>query len=433
MIWFFPLYLIIIVIKKDVNGLGVQILRPGKDLISMGKTFSERKESILNALIERKGIQHLTDVASETLNNPVFLYDISGKILAVSRRPGGQALWDQILPGGHLKEEYTKSVEASGTFEQLFGDDKPVISRPASCPFRMMGCRVRDRDGSIGIVTIVEEHPFLEEDADLLILICKSVLFEMLYRERTAMQTVPYFSIFKDIIERTASEQDIIERCRVSGIAFPKSMQLIAVKSINLRNNLSLYLKRDTLVNSLPKSAFCIIYDESLITVLDKKDVTKFLIQQIRTIVGGDDTRIGISRPFSDIMDLHGAFGEMLAIQRVYQKLDVDSLVIYYEDVLLYHFMEIASQSHDLEQFCRSEIRGMEEYDQKYGTTLKNSVEMYLESGRNIQKAARKMNIHKNTLRYRLERAQELFDFDLSDETTCFNFQFSLRMRRMIR
>ena len=64
---------------------------------------------------------------------------------------------------------------------------------------------------------------------------------------------------------------------------------------------------------------------------------------------------------------------------------------------------------------------------------LKSSVEMYLESGRNIQKAAGKMNIHKNTLRYRLERAQELFDFDLSDENTCFNFQFSLRMRRMIR
>lgn len=43
------------------------------------------------------------------------------------------------------------------------------------------------------------------------------------------------------------------------------------------------------------------------------------------------------------------------------------------------------------------------------------------------------MNIHKNTLRYRLERAEELFDIDLTDENTCFNLQFSLRMYRMIR
>jgi DNA-binding PucR family transcriptional regulator len=123
----------------------------------------------------------------------------------------------------------------------------------------------------------------------------------------------------------------------------------------------------------------------------------------------------------------------MLAIQRVYQKLEVDSLVIYYEDILLYHFMELASQGNDIEQFCRPEIRMMEEYDRKYNASLKESVEMYLESGRNVQQAAKKMNIHKNTLRYRLERAEELFDIDLTDENTCFNLQFSLRMYRMIR
>ena len=80
----------------------------------------------------------------------------------------------------------------------------------------------------------------------------------------------------------------------------------------------------------------------------------------------------------------------MLAIQRVYQKLEVDSLVIYYEDILLYHFMELASQGNDIEQFCRPEIRMMEEYDRKYNASLKESVEMYLESGRNVQQAAKK-------------------------------------------
>ncbi len=190
---------------------------------------------------------------------------------------------------------------------------------------------------------------------------------------------------------------------------------------------------RDTVMHSLPASAYCIIYDESLIIVMDKKYVSSKLIDSIRSLVGGNDTRIGISRPFRSIMDLHNAFGEMLAIQRVYQKLEVDSLVVHYEDIILYHFMEIASQSNDLERFCRPEIREMEEYDRKYGTALKESVETYLESGRNVQRAAGKMNIHKNTLRYRLERAQSLFDLDLTDENTCFNLQFSLRMYRMIR
>lgn len=399
----------------------------------MENAFAERKEAILNALIDRKGIQYLTDIAAEMLGNPMLLYDISGKVLSYSNSSGDEEIWKQLLHEDNLIAEYTKITEEAGIFEKLLNSDEPLISKLPFSPYRMMGCRVRDKDGPIGIVTIVEKNPFGEGDNDLLVIICKSILFEMLYSERTAMQSVPYFSIFKDIIEKTATEQVIIERCRVSGISFPKAMQLVAVKSIDLRNSLSLYLMRDTLIHTLPASSFCIIYDESLISVLDKKYVTPDLIRTIQSVVGGSDTRIGISRPFDSIFDLSAAFSEMLAIQRVYQKLEVDSLVIYYEDILLYHFMELASQGNDIEQFCRPEIRMMEEYDRKYNASLKESVEMYLESGRNVQQAAKKMNIHKNTLRYRLERAEELFDIDLTDENTCFNLQFSLRMYRMIR
>lgn len=317
----------------------------------MDNTFFERKEAILNALIDRKGIQHLTDAASRVLGNPMLLYDMSGIVLATSQCPGDEEIWDQLLHEGNLITEYTRTVEKAGIFEQLVSCDAPVISKLPFSSYRMMGCRVRDKDGPIGIVGVVERTPFGSDDEDLLVIVCKSILFEMLYSERTAMQSVPYFSIFKDIIEKASTEQDIIERCRVSGLSFPKSMQLIAVKSADLRSSLSLYLMRDTLTNTLPASAFCIIYDDSLISVVDKKYVTRDLIKSIQAVVGGSDTRIGISRPFDDIMNLSDAFGEMLAIQRVYQKLEVDSLIIYYEDILLYHFMELASHGADLERF----------------------------------------------------------------------------------
>ena len=69
----------------------------------MDSSFIERKDTILNALIERKGMQYLTDVAATTLGNPLMLFDISGKVLAVSRWPGNDRIWEQLLPEGHLK------------------------------------------------------------------------------------------------------------------------------------------------------------------------------------------------------------------------------------------------------------------------------------------------------------------------------------------
>ena len=104
----------------------------------MDSSFIERKDTILNALVERKGMQYLTDVASTTLRNPMMLFDISGKVLAVSRRHGDDLIWEQLLPEGHLKEEYTRLTEAGGTFAQLLGIDEPVISKPVFCPYRVM-------------------------------------------------------------------------------------------------------------------------------------------------------------------------------------------------------------------------------------------------------------------------------------------------------
>ena len=43
-----------------------------------------KKTRILNALIERNGLRYLVNIASEVFDNPVFVFDLSYKILAQS-------------------------------------------------------------------------------------------------------------------------------------------------------------------------------------------------------------------------------------------------------------------------------------------------------------------------------------------------------------
>ena len=153
----------------------------------------------------------------------------------------------------------------------------------------------------------------------------------------------------------------------------------------------------------------------------------------IRQVFPNDDTRIGSSRTFNNILGLRDAFGEMKAIQGVSHKLDLEKTMIYYEDIQLYHFMEIASKENDLNLFCSPIVHQLDRYDEENGTLLKQSMEAYVEAGRNIQRAADKLHIHKNTLYYRLKRAVELFELDLTDENLCFTLQFSFRMQRMMK
>lgn len=395
--------------------------------------FSEKKDMILNALIERKGLQYITDIVSITLRNPFFVYDISGKILSKSQDKVSLEIWEKLIPGGYLDAENMRVTEQAGVIEKIMSDDTPVLGKfPYSC-FPFLGCRIRDKDGTVGIATVVEVNPLLDEDYEILVIACKAILFEMLYRERTAMQTVPYFNLFKDIIEDTVSEIEVRERCRVLHLELPKSMRLLGIKFSHIKkNSLSLHFLRETLLASMPP-CFCIIYDESLILILSEQYFSKTLLHTIKQIFPKDDTRIGVSRVFTDILGLRGAFGEMKAIQSVHQKLGLERPLTYYEDILLYHFMEMAAKENDLNLFCSPVVHQIDKYDQENGTSFKQSLEAYVEASRNIQKAAEKLHLHKNTLYYRLKRAEKLFELDLSDENLCFTLQFSFRMQHMIR
>ncbi|OFV69218.1 PucR family transcriptional regulator [Acetobacterium wieringae] len=396
-------------------------------------TYSERKDKILNALIDRRGLQHFTDLAAEVMNNPLFIYDVSGKILAKSQIDGHKEIWEELLPQGYLNSEKSIITENSGVMKKLMEEDTPVIGEFSYSQFRFLGCRVRDKHGVVALVTIVEKEAFSSEDSDLLVIVCKAILFELLYQERTAMQTIPYFRIFKDIIEATASTSEIRERCRALHLDFPESMRLLGIKIDDSKNNtLSLFFLRETFLASVP-FCYCIIYDESLIMVISEKHFSKSYLSKVQNIFSNYEIRIGVSTRFADILDVKSAFQEMQAIQSVYQKLNVEKSLIFYEEILLYHFMELASKEYDLNKFCLPILRTIEEYDNQNGTLLENSLEAYLEAGRNIQKASDRLHMHKNTLYYRLKRIEDFFDLDLDDENLCFNLQFSLRMKRMAR
>ncbi|WKY45000.1 helix-turn-helix domain-containing protein [Eubacteriaceae bacterium ES2] len=396
------------------------------------ETYSERKDQILNALIDRRGLQYLTDVAAKVFNNPIYIQDVSGKILAMSQAKGDQKIWEKLFPEGFFAEK-SLVLKSVGDHRSLIKEENPFIGQFSHLPAQFLACGVRDKDGVVAFVTIVERKAFCDEDSELLIVFCKSVLFEILYHERTAMQTIPYFGILKDIIESTAGEGEIRERCRSLHLEIPESMRLLGIKIDDQQNNsLSLFFLRETLLSSIP-SCFCIIYDDSLIVIIAEKHYGKTLLNKIQSIFSMYQVRIGVSSRFTDILEIKGAFQEMQAIQSIFIKLRFEKSLIFYEDVLLYHFMELASKEYDLNRFCLPVVKKIEEYDKQNGTFLKNSLEAYLEAGRNIQKAADRMYLHKNTLYYRLKRAEQVFDLDLNDENFCFNLQFSLRMKRMVK
>jgi purine catabolism regulator len=67
------------------------------------------------------------------------------------------------------------------------------------------------------------------------------------------------------------------------------------------------------------------------------------------------------------------------------------------------------------------------EHDTHRGSELLKALEVYLDTGRNVQEAARLLFLHRNTLRQRLRKIEALCELDLADPLTCLNLHVAIK------
>ncbi|WP_435252747.1 PucR family transcriptional regulator [Streptomyces tendae] len=75
-------------------------------------------------------------------------------------------------------------------------------------------------------------------------------------------------------------------------------------------------------------------------------------------------------------------------------------------------------------------VHAMVEHDRAHGSEYGASVAAHIDAFGDTATAARRLNVHPNTLRYRLRRARELFGVDLADPTLRFLADIGLRLAR---
>ncbi|MFI9627612.1 PucR family transcriptional regulator [Streptomyces sp. NPDC052042] len=78
-------------------------------------------------------------------------------------------------------------------------------------------------------------------------------------------------------------------------------------------------------------------------------------------------------------------------------------------------------------------VHAMIEHDRRHGSAYGASVAAYLDAFGDTSEAARRLNVHANTLRYRLRRARELFGVDLANPTVRLLADIGLRLARRTR
>jgi DNA-binding PucR family transcriptional regulator len=85
-----------------------------------------------------------------------------------------------------------------------------------------------------------------------------------------------------------------------------------------------------------------------------------------------------------------------------------------------------------VERFVQEWLGPLLEYDAHKGSELVVTLSTYLESGRSYDVAVKSLNVHRSTLKYRLQRIRDISGHDLTDAGDNFSLQLATRAWRTL-
>lgn len=170
------------------------------------------------------------------------------------------------------------------------------------------------------------------------------------------------------------------------------------------------------------QGSFCVL----LFELPSRPEWQKTLEEKLQSL----DLKAGMSGPFALAASAHGCMRKAQLALRIGMQVSSQRWLYpmseYSEAALLAAAEDVlAREGFTRTDFCDASVAQMMELDMKAGTQYGQSLRAYLSHGLNMRQAAQILGIHRNTLEYRIKRAQELFALNLEDLNTCFELLFS--------
>ncbi|MDX2160754.1 MAG: helix-turn-helix domain-containing protein [bacterium] len=142
----------------------------------------------------------------------------------------------------------------------------------------------------------------------------------------------------------------------------------------------------------------------------------------------------GISRPVCGLAALREAYREAKDAVSIAHELGESEQTTFYGDLKLFQFL-LALKERNLDQmrrFYQETLGPLVEHDERKQGDLIRTLNGLFRANGNLAEAAKQLDVHRNTLVYRLERISELTGLDLDDADNRLILNLALKVQRVL-
>lgn len=103
-----------------------------------------------------------------------------------------------------------------------------------------------------------------------------------------------------------------------------------------------------------------------------------------------------------------------------------------YQNMGIYQLIDLLLEQRKHEEYENQTLQKLHEYDQKYNCNLVETLEVFLNKDSNVSAVAKALNIHVNTLSYRLKRICEISEINLKDPNQKMILYLDLKLQKFM-
>ncbi|WP_198283752.1 helix-turn-helix domain-containing protein [Clostridium cellulovorans] len=158
------------------------------------------------------------------------------------------------------------------------------------------------------------------------------------------------------------------------------------------------------------------------------KSLENTLIENFQTL----DYKIGVGRCYEGLENVRCSYEEAKNSIGIGNRLNKKSM-IFYDKLGVYTLLCHDGLNNELELFYNNTIKKLVDHDKKKSTELVKTLEVYFQCNGNLNKIAKVLFTHYNTILYRINRINEITGMDIKNEENRLNLEIALRIMHMLK
>ena len=380
-------------------------------------------------------LQEITDKAFIIFGNPVHITDMSRHTLAYTKEQDiSHPRWlNDVVRDAPVAESFQQQEQVRHIHNNSFFQKLPVYVDDPEVPFpRYIKTLVGEDSKPIGVLILSAIcKPFEEGDCQLLELLAALVTKRLLQEHYNVSGNERQLdNLLIKLLDGTLDHS--VNVAQWLNYHHWKHHEYYYVATIHPDTTETEPAPLERVLEALSLRPYCrtVIYDNTIVHIMTRKERIasiesdeEELLKQIELW----NMIVGISREFTNPFHLREAYLEAMTALRLGQQYEKGRCFTY-DRYSIYHILESLPKGLDPVRFCNSKILTLQNADQSEEKELLTTLHTYLRNAQNLTKTAEDLFIHRNTVRYRLNKCMDILQSELEDGEEIFSFLLSLKI-----